>query len=380
MSAVESGSGLIEILEPVYGTRASNIVESLKSIGPRYYFRLNSLTNPGSRTLESMRLAGLKASRDERISDAGYLPAQETPVENTGTPVVADRYAAEAVLQGAHLYARGVKNCHGLRRGTAASIIDKSGTVAGTGLARQSEASILTYRTGLAVQVTRNRSGLPSLMDTEWYEKGYIHLQSLPAIVTCHVLDPQPGDLIVDMNCAPGGKTSYVCQLTENKATVIGFDRNMRKIDKTRKQLERLGCRNYQLMAHDSRYAHLDYDLRPDKVLVDPPCTGLGVMPRLSFDITEKDVNNLASYQKQFLTSASHLVKPGGTIVYSVCTMPKEECEEAVQFATENLDLTLDEATPMIGGPGMNPWGFTQRFHPDLDGSGYFIAKFSKKH
>src|SRR5213592_3841972 len=74
----------------------------------------------------------------------------------------------------------------------------------------------------------------------------------------------------------PAGKMSYLCQLTDNRARVVGFDRNTRKTEKAREHLERLRCKNYQLIAHDSRYAHLDYTLRADKVLVDPPCTGLG--------------------------------------------------------------------------------------------------------
>lgn len=172
---------------------------------------------------------------------------------------------------------------------------------------------------------------------------------------------------------------SYLSQLTNNKARIIGFDRNERKLDKTRKHLERLNCRNYQLFSHDSRYVHLDYSLRADKVLVDPPCTGLGVTPKLFADTTSSDVKNLASYQKQFLTAASHTVKPGGTIVYSVCTITRAECEEVVEFATDELGLVLDEATPMLGRPGDDREGLTQRFDPDLHGSGYFIAKLAKK-
>src|SRR5260370_16315353 len=109
---------------------------------------------------------------------------------------------------------------------------------------------------------------------------------------------------------------SYICQLTKNKTRIIGFDRNEQKIEKAREHLESLRCENYQLIAHDSRYAHLDYKLNADRVLVDPPCTGLGVMPKLSIETTKKDIENLSSYQKQFMPTASALLTEDETLSY----------------------------------------------------------------
>src|SRR5437016_14067080 len=126
-------------------------------------------------------------------------------------------------------------------------------------------------------------------------------------MVTCHVLDPKPGEVIVDLNCAPAGKMSYLCQLTKNKARIVGFDRNAEKIQRAREHLERLRCENYQLIAHDSRYAHLDYKFKADKVLVGSPCTGLGVMPKLSIETTKRDIENLSSYPNQFIDTTSTL-------------------------------------------------------------------------
>ncbi len=371
-------SKLVDGLASVYGSRVQRVLHSLGLMGERYYFRLNSLASDPDNILDEIKSAGIKARLDDRADCACFVPVRESRLQSKGIPVVADKFAAEAVLQGAHLYAPGVKRCHGLRSEMEASVVDDSGTVAGCGVARQGETSILTIRQGVAVEVSENRFGLPSLMDKSVYQAGKIHLQSLPSMVTCKVLDPRAGETVVDLNCAPGGKLSYICQLTGNKARIIGFDRNERKLDRTRKQLERLGCRNYQLIPHDSRYAHLDYKLNADRVLVDPPCTGLGVTPKLSVETTAEDVRNLSSYQKQFLTAASHIVKPGGTVVYSVCTITREECEDVVDYGVKELGLVVEEAVPMIGGRGLDPGGMTQRFDLDVDGSGYFIARFRK--
>ena len=347
-------------------------------MGPRYYFRLNVGAQARTEVLENIRSQGLDVGVHEIIPEAAYLPVIEGTLSAEGTLVEADQFAAEAVMQGAHLYAPGVRNCKGLRAGMKATVEDRDGNLVGSGIARQGETAILRYHQGIAVETLESRFRLPPLRETSWYNDGLIHLQSLPAMATCHVLDPHPGEEIVDLNCSPAGKMSYLCQLTENKATVIGFDRNTRKIEKAREQLERLHCRNYQLIAHDSRYAHLDFNLNADKVLVDPPCTGLGVMPKLSIDATMTDVKCLAAYQKQFLRAAASIVKKGGTIVYSVCTITGEECEQMVEFAQDDLGLVEVNAEPMVRSKAHHSNEGSQRFDPELDGIGFFIAKFVK--
>src|SRR5213594_2072010 len=371
-------NSLTIVLGRVYHDRLDRVIKSLHSMGPRYYFRINTLRSSRSRIQSEMRGQGIDARLDETVQEAAFIPASEHSLLSRGVSVQADRFAAESVLQGAHLYAPGVRRCHGLRAGSSATVTDQFGVVVGVGVARQSETSILTYRQGIAVEVKENRFHLPSLMDKVWYEKGEIHLQSLPAMVTCLVLDPKPGETIVDMNCAPGGKLAHICQSTDNQAKIIGFDRNARKVEKARKQLERLGCQNYRLVNHDSRYAHTDFSLKADRVLVDPPCTGLGVTPKLSIDTTAKGVDDLSSYQRQFLRAASQIIKPGGVIVYSVCTITREECEDVARFGTDELGLRLEDAEPMIGTRGRDPEGHTQRFDPDTHGSGFFIARFRR--
>jgi len=228
------------------------------------------------------------------------------------------------------------------------------------------------------VEIKDSRTGLPSVMETPWYSDGHIHLQSLPAILTSHILDPKPGATVVDLNCAPGGKTSHICQLTGNQARIIGFDRNTRKIEKAKELMQRMSCTNYQLISHDSRYVHLDYNIRADRVLVDPPCTALGILPKLGIETTMQNVENSAEYQKQFLTTASHITKKDGTIVYSVCTITKEECEGVVDFGEKELGLTLEKQFPILGENGFDTDRLTQRFNPDAHETGYFVARFAK--
>jgi methyltransferase NSUN6 len=365
-------------LRETYGQRLDNILSAMVALPSRYYFRINTLRAERDNIIRSMRSNGLHAEPHEQLKDAGFLHPRPSEIETDGTIVEADRVAAEAVQLGAHLYAPGVKGCHGLRPGMKVTVVDGNGIPVGSGISHQSETSVLTYRQGVVVEIKISRTSLPSILETQWFADGQMHLQSLPAILTSHILDPQPGETIVDLNCAPGGKTSHISQLTRNQARVIGFDRNKRKIQKAEELMNRMGCANYQLISHDSRYVHVDYNIKADRVLVDPPCTALGVIPKLAIETTMRNVENSAEYQRQFLTAASHITKKGGTVVYSVCTISKEECEDVVGFAEKELGLELEEQTPLLAEPGFDQDHLTQRFNPDIHETGYFIARFIK--
>jgi 16S rRNA C967 or C1407 C5-methylase (RsmB/RsmF family) len=350
----------------------------MTALPSKYYLRINTLKAERDTSIRSMIASDLRAEAHPQLEDAAFLHPRASKVDTDGVIVEANRFAAEAVQLGAHLYAPGVRRCHGLRPGMKATVVDGNGTPVGSGVSHQSETSILTYRQGVAVEIKNSRAGLPSIMETPWYSSGQIHLQSLPAILTSHILDPKPGETIVDLNCAPGGKTSHISQLTRNQARIIGFDRNTRKIEKAKELMQRMGCTNYQLIAHDSRYVHRDYNIKADRVLVDPPCTALGIIPKLAIETTAQNVENSAAYQKQFLTAASHITKKEGTIVYSVCTITKEECEDVAGFAEKELGLTLDNQFPILGENGFDRDCLTQRFSPDIHQTGYFIARFVK--
>ena len=375
---LELDSGVESRLQEIYGPRTNRVLSAMTAIPSKYYLRVNALKSERDSIIRSMIANGLNAEAHMHLNDAAFLHPQASMVETDGVIVEANRFAAEAVQLGAHLYAPGVKRCHGLRPGMKITVVDESGTAVGSGVSHQSETSVLTYRQGVAVEIKSSRTGLPSIMETPWYSNGQIHLQSLPAILTSHILDPKPGETIVDLNCAPGGKTSHISQLTRNQARVIGFDRNIRKIEKARELMQRMGCANYQLISHDSRYVQLDYNIKADRVLVDPPCTGLGILPKLGIETTVENVENLAAYQKQFLATASRITKKEGTIVYSVCTITKEECEDVVWFAETELGLTLEEQFPVLGEHGFDHTHLTQRFNPDTHETGYFIAQFAK--
>ena len=157
-------------------------------------------------------------------------------------------------------------------------------------------------------------------------------------------------------------------------------DRNADKIAQTRRTITNLGCSNVTLAIHDSRYVDTDFaDMKPDRVLIDPPCTALGLRPKIYDQTKQQRVDDLAEYQKQFIKAGSRAVKRDGVVVYSVCTFTTKECERVVEFAERECGLHTVEQVPFLGSKGLKvgeSGALCQRFRPDVDEIGYFIAKF----
>lgn len=198
------------------------------------------------------------------------------------------------------------------------------------------------------------------------------------------MIDPRPNEVIVDMNAAPGGKTSHIIQLSEGKAVVHAFDRSEGKVRELIEVLSRLGMDGlYRVEVRDTRYLDVD---RPDlvnsvdKVLIDPPCTDMGVRPRL-FDVKTMDlVISMSNYQRQFIKVAWKLLKPGGVLVYSTCTIPPLENEDNIAYAESLGFEVVNISVPNASGGLISKYrDSVVRFYPHIhDTPGFFIAKLRK--
>lgn len=361
------------------------MVRALKSPGKRYYVRANMLKTTPEEVRTRLADRGLDISQHELIPEALWVPI-EGPFEVPAgmKKVMVDKFTAESVLQGANVYAPGIARCSRVRIGDSVNVINDEGETLASGVARMNETQILTFRKGLAVEVTDSRFRVPSFRELPEFGAGLIYPQSLPAILTSRILDPKPNDLILDMTCSPGGKLSHISQLMRNQGRVIGVDRNRRKTEETMETCTRLGCSNVTLFVHDSRYLSSDFStLKPDKILVDPPCSALGIMPKVYEYTAKSEIEALARYQKQFLEEASKIVKPGGRIVYSVCTLTLQECEQNALHANETCNLSIQAQFPMLGDKAIpiqdKPTDHCQRFHPHKHDAGFFIASFQRQ-
>jgi predicted RNA-binding protein (TIGR00451 family) len=374
-----------EIAREVYGDEAALVLESLTKPVSTYYVRCNVHKIAAEDLQSKLEKRGLIVKHHPVIQEALGIEVEgpfDIPLYDQ--EVAVDKQTAESVLQGADVYAPGILDIGSLHVGDKVTIVTEFGDAIASGHAVMNANDALTFRKGLAIRVDHQRYRGPRIRDLPEFSQGLLYPQSLAAMTTVHVLNPKANETIVDMNCAPGGKLSHISQMTSNSGRVFGFDRNSQKIAKTRRNLTTLGCRNAILSIEDTRYLPNDLPtLKADRVLIDPPCSALGLRPKVH-DLTKRErVDNLASYQKQFIKAASKVAKPGGVVVYSVCTFTVQECEQVADFAEHECGLRAVEQRPMIGSTGLAVYGalgsLCQRFHPYTDEIGYFIAKFERE-
>ncbi|SNX55594.1 16S rRNA (cytosine(967)-C(5))-methyltransferase RsmB [Thermoanaerobacterium sp. RBIITD] len=222
--------------------------------------------------------------------------------------------------------------------------------------------------------------------NNELYKNGLIQVQDEGSMLISKILSPKHGETVIDVCSAPGGKTTHLSQLMENSGNIIAFDKHQHKINLINKNCKRLGINNVMTMVFDSTKVNSDYIDKADKVLVDVPCTGIGII-RKKPDIklknyTKNDIDKLNNLQYLILNSSSKYVKKGGYLVYSTCTIGKEENFDIVdRFLNENNNFSIVNLTPFLPDilrPYVNEKGYIQLL-PNINHiDGFFVCKIQR--
>jgi 16S rRNA (cytosine967-C5)-methyltransferase len=204
-------------------------------------------------------------------------------------------------------------------------------------------------------------------------------IQDESAALPCLLLTPQPGERVIDLCAAPGGKTTHIAESMKNEGEVIAFDKYEAKLNLLRTATGRLGLRNVTLCVGDATI--LEHE-PVDRVLLDAPCSGLGTIakkPDIKWKRDLTDVYKSAQLQSQLLENAARLVRPGGVLVYSTCTTEPEENRDVVGgFLARHPEFVLENAGEYISKDLVSPEGFVETFphHHGMDGS--FAARLKK--
>ncbi|MEW6506662.1 MAG: 16S rRNA (cytosine(967)-C(5))-methyltransferase RsmB [Bacteroidota bacterium] len=224
-------------------------------------------------------------------------------------------------------------------------------------------------------------NSLSNITDWEYFAKGYFSVQDESTCFPVLLLDPKPGMRILDLCAAPGGKTGFIADLMQNKGEIVALDRFESRLKVLSKNLDRLKVTNVQAVTIDS----LEFTdmIGFDRVLVDAPCSGLGTLtkkPDLKWKKDLGDIRKIINIQQDLIKKGASLLKPGGLLVYSTCTIEPEENEEQIsRFLSEHPEFKLVDASLSIQENFISSDGFVKTF-PHIHGfDGSFAAKLIRE-
>ncbi|MCL1981886.1 MAG: 16S rRNA (cytosine(967)-C(5))-methyltransferase RsmB [Clostridiales bacterium] len=207
-----------------------------------------------------------------------------------------------------------------------------------------------------------------ALIDNNLYRGGMYSIQDEASMFVAAMLDPRPGDTVMDVCAAPGGKTMAIAERMGNTGRVVASDVYIRKLNLIEKEAKRLGISIVETRTWDATKVDSEMTEKADKVLVDAPCTGLGTVrrkPEIKYKKRTADMDSLPAKQLLILTASSKYVKPGGTLIYSTCTInPNENQKVTGEFLKRNPSFKKEEAIQLM---------------PNVNGTdGFFICKMQR--
>ncbi|WP_424357197.1 NOL1/NOP2/sun family putative RNA methylase [Methanocella sp. MCL-LM] len=214
---------------------------------------------------------------------------------------------------------------------------------------------------------------------------GYFYIQDKSSMIPPLALAPNPGDTVMDMAASPGGKTTHMAQLMNNEGLIVAIEKEVARLPSLRTNIGRCGVMNTVIYHMDALEAD-KIGIKADKILLDAPCTGEGVIARDRSRKTsreEADIQFCSTAQHELIDAAMKVLKPGGTLVYSTCSYAPEEDELIIDYAVKKYGLKV-EPVP-YGLPGIGKFGnltFTpevknaRRMYPHIHNTtGFFVAR-----
>ncbi len=228
-----------------------------------------------------------------------------------------------------------------------------------------------------SISIQTQKSNISS---TELFLKGYITIQDTSASLAAKLTDARPGNTIVDLCAAPGGKTFYMAELIKDEGKIISVEKYRSKIRFIKEGVDRMELKSVEMMRGDAR--EISFDEKIDIIMADVPCSGLGTLskkPDIKWKREPEDIKSLASLQRNIMANAAKILGPGGVLVYSTCTIEKEENMDNIQwFLEEHPEFEIDPAGNYLPEDVCKD-GFMQTFPHLHSMDGAFAARLIKK-
>ncbi|MGM0501579.1 MAG: 16S rRNA (cytosine(967)-C(5))-methyltransferase RsmB [Bacillota bacterium] len=224
-------------------------------------------------------------------------------------------------------------------------------------------------------------SSIPNLAS---FQSGEFFVQGLSSMLVAPILNPQQDDTVVDLCSAPGGKATHCAQKMNNQGCIKAVDIHQHKLDLIQENCQRLGINNIEIYCQDGR--DINFDTAVDKILVDAPCSGLGIMakkPEIRWQKKPQDLKKLQELQLELLTNAAGILSEDGELIYSTCTFTPEENQEVInQFLERFTNFSVIDLEVTAQDLGVSEYltdGMLEIIPDDELLEGFFIAKLVKK-
>ena len=217
------------------------------------------------------------------------------------------------------------------------------------------------------------------------FKQGYFTIQDEMAGLISIVLEPKKGEKILDCCSAPGGKTTYIAELINNEGIIEAWDVHQHRVELVQENANRLGITSIKTKQQDATIYNEENKNKYDKILLDVPCLGLGVLkrkPDIKWKRKKEDIKEIAKLQARILDICSKYLKHGGELVYSTCSILKSENEEIVEkFVEKNQDFEIMNLNENFNkyNPKIYQNSKYIKLFQNTENDGFFIAKLRKK-
>lgn len=225
--------------------------------------------------------------------------------------------------------------------------------------------------------------GGKSIESNPLFQEGKITVQDESAMLIAPLLEIEEGMEVLDLCSAPGGKTTHIAEILQNTGKVLAFDVHESKLNLIKENCERLGITNVEVGTNDATKLNAALVASSDRILIDVPCSGLGIIrkkPEIKWNKKRNDLREIISIQRDIMENAWQYLKSGGIMLYSTCTLNKEENEENIEwFVNSHKDCEVKKI--FIGKKDnliYNRDG-SLTIMPNENMDGFFVAKLEKK-
>ena len=223
--------------------------------------------------------------------------------------------------------------------------------------------------------------GYDSLEKLDAFKAGLITVQDESSMIAGLAGGVRPGDYVIDVCAAPGGKSLHICELMNGTGCVDSRDVSDYKIGLLKENIKRIGVKNIKTSVMDAVKLDEDSVEKADIVIADLPCSGLGVIGNKSdikYNVSEHQIFQLVKFQRNILSVVSQYVKPGGTLVFSTCTVNTFENDDNVEWIEQNLPFRRKAFDKQVPAALRSEKGYIQIFTGDYGMDGFFISTFEK--